>query len=83
MTPTAAAVPVTSVSEQAAVRGFEVDFLPADFRVGQMRRITAAHLHHWNLTVLTDNATLAVSELVTNAVRHGDGNPGGADDYGG
>lgn len=77
MTPTTAVAPVTSASEQAAVRGFEVDFLPADVRVGQMRRITEAHLHHWDLTALTDNATLAVSELVTNAIRHGQGNPVG------
>ncbi|MFF7092838.1 ATP-binding protein [Streptomyces rubradiris] len=57
--------------------GFEVDFLPAEHRVGQMRRITRAHLRHWHLTRLTDDATLAVSELVTNAVKHGKGQPVG------
>ncbi|MFF4362806.1 ATP-binding protein [Streptomyces sp. NPDC001604] len=54
-----------------------MDFLPADFRVGHMRRIVSAHLHLWDLTGLCDSATLAVSELVTNAVRHGQGKPVG------
>jgi anti-sigma regulatory factor (Ser/Thr protein kinase) len=65
--------PADSVSDQAAMRGFEVAFLPADFRVGQMRLITSAHLRLWDLTGLRDTATLAVSELVTNALRHGQG----------
>ncbi|MDF3140964.1 MULTISPECIES: ATP-binding protein [unclassified Streptomyces] len=38
-----------------------------------MRRITRAQLRHWDLTTLTDDATLAVSELVTNAIKHGKG----------
>ncbi|GGY12828.1 ATP-binding protein [Streptomyces djakartensis] len=57
-------------SAQAAIRDFEVTFAPADERVWHMRRITAAHLRHWDLTALSDTAILAVSELVTNAVRH-------------
>ncbi|MEU6260991.1 ATP-binding protein [Streptomyces sp. NPDC047043] len=59
------------------MRGFEVNFLPADFRVGHMRRIMSAHLHLWDLTGLCDSVNLAVSELVTNAVRHGHGKPVG------
>lgn len=69
----AAAVPADPASDQVAPRCFEVVFLPADFRAGQMRRITSAHLHLWDLMGLRDTATLAVSELVTNAVRHGHG----------
>ncbi|WP_256255799.1 ATP-binding protein [Streptomyces sp. MUSC 14] len=38
-----------------------------------MRRITSAHLRLWDLSTLSEAATLAVSELVTNAVRHGQG----------
>ncbi|MFE7130962.1 ATP-binding protein [Streptomyces sp. NPDC057638] len=38
-----------------------------------MRRITLASLRHWNLAPLIPDATLLVSELVTNAIRHGDG----------
>lgn len=57
--------------------GFEVDFLPAEHRAGQMRRITQAQLRYWDLTTLADDAALAVSELVTNAVRHGMGRPVG------
>lgn len=53
--------------------GFEVNFLPTDLRVGQMRRITLAQLSVWGLTALCDAAMLVVSELVTNAVRHGRG----------
>ncbi|NNN34641.1 ATP-binding protein [Streptomyces sp. S3(2020)] len=66
-----------SPSDQPDRYGFEVDFLPTDFRVGQMRRITSAHLRLWGLTVVCEAATLVVSELVTNAVRHGRGNPVG------
>jgi len=74
---------LTSVAAAAAARdqadegGFEVDFLPAEHRIGQMRRITRAQLRHWDLTTLTDDATLAVSELVTNAIKHGKGQPVG------
>ncbi|WP_371551553.1 ATP-binding protein [Streptomyces sp. NBC_00554] len=74
---TAEVTPVTPAADQAAVCGFEVVFLPADSRVGQMRRITTAHLQDWDLAELSDTATLAVSELVTNAVRHGQGKPVG------
>lgn len=73
----AAASPVGSASGQMTARCFEVVFLPADCRAGQMRRITSAHLHLWGLVRLCDAAKLAVSELVTNAVRHGQGNPVG------
>ncbi|WP_247197181.1 ATP-binding protein [Streptomyces sp. GESEQ-35] len=42
-----------------------------------MRRITRAQLRHWDLTTLADDATLVVSELVTNAIKHGRGTPVG------
>ncbi|MEU6277454.1 ATP-binding protein [Streptomyces populi] len=61
-------------SERVAIRSFEVAFAPADARVRLMRRITLAHLRFWDLTALNETATLAVSELVTNAVRHCRGN---------
>ncbi|MFF7469912.1 ATP-binding protein [Streptomyces sp. NPDC008092] len=60
--------------ERAAIRTFEVAFAPADARVRVMRRIISAHLRLWDLMALNDMATLAVSELVTNAVRHCHGN---------
>jgi anti-sigma regulatory factor (Ser/Thr protein kinase) len=63
--------------DQAGEGGFEVDFLPAEHRIGQMRRITRAQLRHWDLTALTDDATLTVSELVANAIKHGKGQPVG------
>jgi len=42
-------------------------------RVGQMRRIGAAHLRKWGLNSCVDTASLLISELVTNAVRYGTG----------
>lgn len=67
----------TAAWDQASEDGFEVGFLPAEHRVGQMRRITRAQLRHWDLTTLTDDAMLAVSELVTNAIKHSKGRPVG------
>ncbi|MFF8537229.1 ATP-binding protein [Streptomyces sp. NPDC015532] len=61
-------------SERVAIRSFEVALAPADARVWLMRRITLAHLRLWDLMALDDTATLAVSALVTNAVRHCHGN---------
>ncbi|MEV1081949.1 ATP-binding protein [Streptomyces sp. NPDC050211] len=66
-----------SAGNQAVESGFEVDFLPAEIRTGQMRQITRAQLSQWDLTMLTDDATLVVSELVTNAIKHGKGRPVG------
>ncbi|WP_405576162.1 ATP-binding protein [Streptomyces sp. NBC_01092] len=42
-----------------------------------MRQITRTQLSQWDLTMLTDDATLVVSELVTNAIKHGKGRPVG------
>lgn len=70
---TAAVAPAPAAAHQATLRGFAVEFLPADSRVRRIRRITAAHLRYWGLAALIDSATLAVSELVTNAIRHGEG----------
>ncbi len=78
MSPATAAVATVAAEPQHQIaRGFEVDFLPADHSVGQMRRIIRATLRYWDLTALADDATLAASELVTNAVRHGGGRPVG------
>lgn len=63
--------------DQADESGFKVDFPPDERRIGQMRRITRAQLRHWGLAMLTDDATLAVSELATNAIKHGKGQPVG------
>ncbi|WP_235991087.1 ATP-binding protein [Streptomyces ureilyticus] len=77
MTTTRSVALAASAWDPAVESGFEVDFLPADNRTGQMRRITRAQLRHWDLTMLTDDATLVVSELVTNAIKHGKGRPVG------
>ncbi|SCD37876.1 Histidine kinase-like ATPase domain-containing protein [Streptomyces sp. di188] len=42
-------------------------------RVGMARKLTAARLRYCGLEALVDDATLIVSELVTNALQHGDG----------
>lgn len=45
-------------------------FAPAPASVRQARRYVAATCFDWSLPELVDDATLAVSELVTNAVQH-------------
>ena len=42
-------------------------------RVGMARKLTASRLRYCGLEALVDDATLIVSELVTNAIQHGDG----------
>ncbi|MEV5089875.1 ATP-binding protein [Streptomyces griseoincarnatus] len=42
-------------------------------RVGMARKLTAARLLYCGLEALVDDATLIVSELVTNAIQHGSG----------
>jgi anti-sigma regulatory factor (Ser/Thr protein kinase) len=61
------------IAAGTAAPGFEVVFPPADSRIALMRQITAAHLRLWGLTALVDTGVLVVSELLTNAVRHGKG----------
>lgn len=41
--------------------------------VGRLRRISAAKLRLWGLAALMDDAQLLISELVTNALRYGEG----------
>ncbi|MFI1012629.1 ATP-binding protein [Streptomyces sp. NPDC020965] len=41
--------------------------------VGHLRRVCYAKLRFWELADLVDSAQLLVSELVTNALKHGDG----------
>lgn len=42
-------------------------------RPGQLRRIARAQLNRWNLDGLADSAVLLITELVTNALLHGQG----------
>lgn len=65
----------SSSEDQAGECSFKVDFHPAEIRATQMRQITRDQLSQWDLTTLIDDATLVVSELVTNAVKHGKGRP--------
>lgn len=41
--------------------------------VGRLRRISTSKLRSWGLVALMDDAKLLVSELVTNALRYGEG----------
>lgn len=80
-TPTAPVPVVTEpVCDEFAVRvssgaatgsGLERD--PGGLWVGRLRRISAAKLRAWGLAPLMDDAQLLVSELVTNALRYGQG----------
>ncbi|MGW4731716.1 ATP-binding protein [Streptomyces shenzhenensis] len=74
---TKAVVPAASATKRVATPGFEVSFVPADFRVGHMRRITTIYLRCHGMADVIDSALLAVSELVTNAIQHGGGRPVG------
>lgn len=69
---------VTAIrKELCTVRGFAVAFTPKETRVGQMRKITAAHMPLWGVPDgLAKDIVLAVSELVTNAIQHGKGDVG-------
>ncbi|MGW0392719.1 ATP-binding protein [Streptomyces sp. NPDC003042] len=46
----------------------ELQALPS--RIGQVRRIVAAQLRHWQLDPLIDRAALGVTELLSNVHRH-------------
>lgn len=51
--------------------------LPADAgAAGRARKLAAAQLAAWGIEELSDTTELIVSELVTNAVRHGEGQVG-------
>ncbi|MER6684575.1 ATP-binding protein [Streptomyces olivaceoviridis] len=55
-------------------RAFEVAIAPVRRHVSRMRRITAALLRHWAVPIqLTEDVVVTVSELVTNAIEHGEG----------
>ncbi|NBM16632.1 ATP-binding protein [Streptomyces sp. GC420] len=50
--------------------------VPADpSRAAGVRRMVAAHVRHWGLPEVVDNAVLATDELFANAVRHGSSGP--------
>ncbi|MFF4543647.1 ATP-binding protein [Streptomyces sp. NPDC001406] len=74
MSPATAVATLAAELLQRTARGFAVAFTPKEDRVGRMRRITVAHLRLWRVAgPIADDIVLAVSELVTNAVQHGDG----------
>nr|WP_145490513.1 MULTISPECIES: ATP-binding protein [Streptomyces] len=69
-----AVAPVAAGALPWAVLAFEVAFTPNEARVAQMRHVTQRHMELWDLpSALADDVVLTVSELVTNAIRHGRG----------
>ncbi|MGX2994896.1 ATP-binding protein [Streptomyces sp. JNUCC 64] len=78
MSPAAtAATPTTSEPPHRPPGGFAVAIAPEQSRVGQMRRITSAHLALWKVDdSAAEDIVLAVSELVTNSILHGWGDVG-------
>ncbi|MFD0149727.1 ATP-binding protein [Streptomyces sp. NPDC055721] len=56
------------ISEPSRYYAVELHALPS--RIGQVRRIVSAHLRHWHLDALIDQAVLGVTELLTNVHRH-------------
>ncbi|MFE4540363.1 ATP-binding protein [Streptomyces scopuliridis] len=74
MTPTTPVATVAAELLSQTSDGFAVAFPPDKTRVARMRRITGAHLRLWKVPdPEAENIVLAVSELVTNAIRHGRG----------
>ncbi|MFF5304775.1 ATP-binding protein [Streptomyces sp. NPDC013161] len=60
--------------QHQAAHDFAVRISPDITLVRGTRRITESHLRLWNVPEpLAENLVLAVSELVTNAIAHGDG----------
>ncbi|WP_435059063.1 ATP-binding protein [Streptomyces sp. bgisy060] len=65
-----AAVELTKFARAA----FEIRMPAQPDRVAQARKTTAAHLARWGVPLaLADDVVLVVSELVTNAIEHGQG----------
>ncbi|MFF1678433.1 ATP-binding protein [Streptomyces sp. NPDC058256] len=79
---TTAVAPAASATRQVTASGFQVSFLPKHRRVHYPVRIarqgTHEYLHRIGATGdLVDTALLVVSELFTNAIEHGEGQPVG------
>lgn len=56
------------ISEPSRYYAVELHALPS--RIGQIRRIVSAHLRHWHLDALVEQAALGVTELLSNVHRH-------------
>ncbi|WP_431038912.1 ATP-binding protein [Streptomyces sp. P6-2-1] len=56
------------ISQPSRHCAVELQALPS--RIGQVRRIVSAQLRYWHLDALIDQATLGVTELLTNVHRH-------------
>ncbi|WP_369200348.1 ATP-binding protein [Streptomyces sp. PU-14G] len=70
--------PSSSTTEHTAPapgRHCAVEFQALPSRIGQVRGIVSAQLRYWGLDALVDTATLGLTELLTNVLRHaaGDG----------
>ncbi|HUR15590.1 MAG TPA: ATP-binding protein [Mycobacteriales bacterium] len=57
--------------EERATEEVEVELSHDEAAAGRARNEVREAFTRWGLTVLVDDAVLAVSELVTNAVKHG------------
>jgi hypothetical protein len=51
-------------------RHYELRLTAEPARFGVVRRIIQAHLRHWNLSSVTDQALLGMTELLTNVHEH-------------
>ncbi|MGA5134413.1 ATP-binding protein [Streptomyces olivoreticuli] len=77
MSTATAVAPATATPRQQASHAFEVAFAPDPDRVAHIRRITMASMRHWAVPApLAGDVVVVVSELVTNAIKHGHGTVG-------
>ncbi|MEZ0067456.1 anti-sigma regulatory factor (Ser/Thr protein kinase) [Streptacidiphilus sp. MAP12-20] len=51
-------------------RHYELRLTAEPCRFGVVRRIVQAHLRHWNLTAVTDQTLLGLTELLANVHQH-------------
>ncbi|MEU2603347.1 ATP-binding protein [Streptomyces albus] len=73
--------PPSSTTSEHTTQGRHcaVEFQALPSRIGQVRRIVSAQLHHWRLEALIDATALGLTELLTNVHQHAEA-AGGADD---
>ena len=74
MSPATAVVPAAAKPSSQKPRAFEVAMAPEPARVAEARRTAEAFLKLWDISgSLVDDVRLVISELVTNAMKHGHG----------
>lgn len=77
--------PPSSTTSEHTTQGRHcaVEFQALPSRIGQVRRIVSAQLHHWRLEAFIDATALGLTELLTNVHQHAEAEDGTGDGRGG